>query len=125
VDEDEDEDDDLEEDEADEGFMERWRQGRLQELTSGPRTSKMHHMSNRRTMYGGLSAVDGEGYLDAVDNSSADTVVVVYIYDEYVSAILHGRLRKDVLMDDGSLMSVSCSKTAYALSRASIRRLAL
>ncbi|KAK3113530.1 hypothetical protein LTR53_009108, partial [Teratosphaeriaceae sp. CCFEE 6253] len=26
--------------------------------------------------------VDGEGYLDAVDKSPADTVVVVYIYDD-------------------------------------------
>jgi hypothetical protein len=82
----EDEDDDLEEDEADEGFMEKWRKSRLQELTNGgQRTSTLHQNSQRRAMYGDMKAVDGEGYLDAVERSAPDTVVVVYIYDEYVS----------------------------------------
>lgn len=82
-----DEDDDEVEDEgpADRGFMARWRQSRIREMQSGPRDSKMHLNGRNRNAYGGMTTVDGEGYLDAVDNSGPDTVVVVYIYDEYVS----------------------------------------
>lgn len=75
--------DDLEEDGD---FMHKWRQGRLREMQTGTRDSKMHLGSGiNRRLYGGLATVDGEGYLDAVDNSGPATVVIVYIYDDYVS----------------------------------------
>ncbi|EME48010.1 hypothetical protein DOTSEDRAFT_69817 [Dothistroma septosporum NZE10] len=74
-----------EDDLEDEGeFMHKWRQGRLREMQNGTRNSKMHLGSGiNRRLYGGLATVDGEGYLDAVDNSGPTTIVVVYIYDDY------------------------------------------
>lgn len=77
---DEDEDDHLDDD-----FMNRWRSSRLREMQRGGRDSKMHSRRPSRRMWGSIVAVDGEGYLDAVDKSPADTVVVVYIYDDQVS----------------------------------------
>lgn len=77
----EEEEEDLEDDE----FMQAWRQSRLKEMQSGPRDSYMHRNGQQRRLFGGLTTVDGEGYLDAVDNSPADTVVIVYIFDDYVS----------------------------------------
>jgi hypothetical protein len=118
-----DEDDDLEEDEADEGFMEKWRKSRLQELTNGgQRTSTLHQNSQRRAMYGDMKAVDGEGYLDAVERSAPDTVVVVYIYDEYVS-LKRTAGYGNALTERYSRMLASCSRTVSALSHASTRRL--
>lgn len=76
------------EDDADDGFMNRWRQGRLQELQNGAYESSLAHSGRNRRAYGGLTTVDGEGYLDAVEKSPAGTVVVVYIYDDMVS--VHG-----------------------------------
>lgn len=72
-------------DEGDTDFMHKWRQSRLKELQNGGTGSKMHSRGRSRRLYGGMPTVDGEGYLDAVENSSADTVVVVYIYDDMVS----------------------------------------
>lgn len=81
----EDDFEDDEDDPTDQGFMARWRQNRIREMQSGPPDSKIHLNGRSRSTYGGMTMVDGEGYLDAVDNSGPDTVVVVYIYDEYVS----------------------------------------
>lgn len=77
----EEDDEDLEDDD----FMQTWRQGRLREMQNGPRESYMHKNGQQRRLFGGLTTVDGDGYLDAVDNSGPDTVVVVYIFDDYVS----------------------------------------
>lgn len=66
-------------------FMERWRRGRFQELQGGRRGSQMHNRERGRRVWGGMATVDGEGYLEAVDKSPSDTVVVVYIYDDCVS----------------------------------------
>jgi hypothetical protein len=91
----EDEEDDLDDEEgpADQGFMARWRQSRIREMQNGGKGSSMHlnGKNSNRNAFGGMATVDGEGYLDAVDNSGPDTVVVVYIYDEYVS-LLVGRI---------------------------------
>lgn len=81
-----DEDLDIEDD-----FMHKWRQSRLRDLQHGPRESRMHSSSRTRRLYGGLATVDGDGYLDAVDNSPSGTVVVVYIYDDYVRDSTHSR----------------------------------
>jgi len=71
-------------DDGDMDFMHKWRQGRLKELQNGGTGSKMHSRGRSRRLYGGLTTVDGEGYLEAVEKSGADTVVVVYIYDDIV-----------------------------------------
>ena len=75
--------DDLDDD-LDDDFMQRWRRGRLQELQNGRRDSQMHNRGRDRRVWGKLVAVDGEGYLEAIEKSPVDTVVVVYIYDSYV-----------------------------------------
>lgn len=74
----------MDDEEADEGFMSRWRQGRLKELQNGGYESGIHKSGRTRRSYGGLTTVDGEGYLDAVEKSPAQTVVIVYIYDDMV-----------------------------------------
>ncbi|KAK4554296.1 hypothetical protein LTR86_008504 [Recurvomyces mirabilis] len=72
------------EDEFDDDFMAQWRNSRLRELQHrGGNQPRMHNRTPSRRIYGTLAPVDGEGYLDAVDKSPADTVVIVYIYDEY------------------------------------------
>jgi hypothetical protein len=71
---------------ADGDFMHKWRQGRLQELQSGGYGSKMHSRGRSRRLYGNMPIVDGEGYLEAIEQSPSDTVVVVYIYDDIVCA---------------------------------------
>ncbi|EMC97794.1 hypothetical protein BAUCODRAFT_404221 [Baudoinia panamericana UAMH 10762] len=84
----EEEDGDDDDEDLDDDFMKQWRSSRLREMQShkGSRDSKMHlrQQSSRRT-WGGLATVDGDGYLDALDRSGPDTVVIVYIYDDEVS----------------------------------------
>jgi len=73
----------------DDGFMSRWRNSRLQELQNGGARaggSRMHARTRGARVWGTLTAVDGEGYLAAVEKSPAETVVVVYIYDDCVSS---------------------------------------
>lgn len=80
-------DGELDEDDEDDDFMREWRQNRLKQMQDGPREGKINGGGEkRRRLYGGLVTVDGSGYLDAVDNSPEDIVVVVYIYDDYVSS---------------------------------------
>ena len=78
-------DEEEEDDELDDDFMTQWRRSRLQELQKGGHGSKMHSRQRSTRLWGSLTKVDGEGYLDALDKSPADTVVVVYIYDDSVS----------------------------------------
>ncbi|KAL8815927.1 MAG: hypothetical protein Q9191_008403 [Dirinaria sp. TL-2023a] len=66
----------------DDEFMREWRQKRIDELArmkSGV-TTKRRSPSKRK--YGALTAVDAVGYLDAIEKVSADTIVVVLIYDD-------------------------------------------
>ncbi|KAK3697851.1 hypothetical protein LTR37_017242 [Vermiconidia calcicola] len=87
-----DEDDDFEEDD---NFMRRWRKSRLREMQKGRPESNMHNRERAKRLWGGMATVDGNGYLDAVDRSPSDTVVVVYIYDDYshVSASIEDCIR--------------------------------
>lgn len=83
-------DEEIEDDEDggdDDDFMRQWRRNRLRELQNGSQQPKVPGRGGSKPQWGGLAVVDGEGYLDAVDKSPADTVVVVYIYDDYVSCI--------------------------------------
>ncbi|GAB7357206.1 hypothetical protein MBLNU459_g8191t1 [Dothideomycetes sp. NU459] len=76
-------DDDDDEDADDEGgFMAQWRQERLRQLNGAKGAQQAGAERSRAGAYGGLIAVDGEGYLEAVDGSPRDTVVVVFIYDD-------------------------------------------
>jgi hypothetical protein len=58
-------------------FMRRWRQSRLEELQQ--RSQRRHSPSKR--VWGTVDQVDAEGYLNAIERVSSDTVVVVCIYD--------------------------------------------
>ena len=68
---------------GDEEFMQKWRQSRMQELSEGKRRIS----PNKRT-YGRVDVVDANGYLDAVEKVTSDTVVVVCIYDLEVRSLL-------------------------------------
>ncbi|KAK2766998.1 hypothetical protein FQN54_006315 [Arachnomyces sp. PD_36] len=63
-------------DDDDEEFMRKWRQSRMQELQEGKR-----RVSPNKRVYGRVDVVDANGYLDAVERVTADTVVLVCIYD--------------------------------------------
>ncbi|KAF2863256.1 thioredoxin-like protein [Piedraia hortae CBS 480.64] len=73
----------------DDDFMRKWRIGRLQELRSGRKAE----IEPRQ--WGGMPTVDGERYLEAVDQSPSGTVVVVFIFDDrsQVSTVIEGCLR--------------------------------
>ena len=79
------ESDEEEEWEEDDAFMRKWRRSRLKELQHGSRDSKLHSREKSKRLWGGLTMVDGNGYLDALDKSARDGVVVVFIYDDFVS----------------------------------------
>ncbi|CAD0081944.1 unnamed protein product [Aureobasidium vineae] len=69
--------------ESEDEFMAEWRQKRLNQLSAnGRQASNSIGQPRSRATYGGLVSVDGEGYLDAVDRSPSNTVVVVFIYDD-------------------------------------------
>ncbi|KAF2806531.1 thioredoxin-like protein [Mytilinidion resinicola] len=70
------------EDDAEEGFMQRWRQARLRELQGAGRRIRSRTSSPGKRVYGSLVNVDGDGFLDAIEKSASDTVVVVFIYDD-------------------------------------------
>nr|POF13652.1 phosducin-like protein [Quercus suber] len=87
LDEDEGEDgvDDDADGDDDEEFMRRWRDRRLEQLVHGRGLGgamQERPPPRERRLWGALRTVDGEGYLDAVEQSPAGTVVVVYIYDD-------------------------------------------
>lgn len=78
---------DLEDWEADGAFMKKWRKSRLKELQNGARDSKLHSREKSKRLWGTVATVDGNGYLDALEKSPRDGVVVVFIYDDYVSTL--------------------------------------
>ena len=73
----------FDEDEND-GFMERWRQSRLKELSAGASQKPKRRQSPSKRKWGFFKEVDANGYLDAVEKTASDTVVVVCIYDPEV-----------------------------------------
>ncbi|OAP63096.1 hypothetical protein AYL99_02323 [Fonsecaea erecta] len=78
----------LSDDEADSEFMKAWRANRLQELSSQSQSaynSHRRHSPSQRT-WGRFVEVDANGYLDAIEKVSNETVVVVMIYDPSSSA---------------------------------------
>ncbi len=75
---------DVSADDDEDDFMRRWRANRLEELTNGGQDLRTRRQSPSKRKYGTLVAVDPSGYLDAVEKVSADTTVVVLIYDDQV-----------------------------------------
>lgn len=71
------------ESEEEEDFVRTWRKNRMQELRTGQATTRRQSPSKRK--YGHVEAVDANGYLDAVEKVSSETVVVVTIFNEEVS----------------------------------------
>ncbi|KAF2190039.1 phosducin [Zopfia rhizophila CBS 207.26] len=70
------------EEESEEGFMRRWRESRLRELQNAGQRIRSRTTSPSKRIYGNLVTVDGDGFLDAIERVSRDTVVVVFIYDD-------------------------------------------
>jgi Phosducin len=70
-------------DEDEDDFMERWRQNRLKELTAGA-SHKQRRMSPTKRKWGFFKEVDANEYLDVVEKTPSDSVVVVCIYDPEV-----------------------------------------
>jgi Phosducin len=68
----------------DDEFMEQWRQSRLRELTAGGSQTQQRRQSPSKRKWGFFKEVDANGYLDAVEKTASDTVVVVCIYDPEV-----------------------------------------
>ena len=69
-------------DEDDERFLESWRQKRLLELNNRSVSGVLGRGGKK--VYGDLRRVDAEGFLNAVEGSPADTVVIVLIHDHQV-----------------------------------------
>ena len=70
-------------DEAD--FMRTWRANRMTEMQSTTsRDHRTRRLSPSQRRYGHVVTVDPLGYLDAVDRVTAETIVVVLIYDSQV-----------------------------------------
>ena len=67
-------------------FMKEWRAARLRELQNVGQRIRSRTNSPSRRIYGNFPLVDAEGYLDALDKSSPETTVVVYIYNHHVSS---------------------------------------
>ncbi|KAF2627441.1 thioredoxin-like protein [Macroventuria anomochaeta] len=72
----------LSDEENDSGFMKQWRESRLRELQNAGQRIRSRTNSPSRKIYGSMPAVDGEGYLDAIEKTSSDTTVVVFIYND-------------------------------------------
>lgn len=73
----------LDEDEDDE-FMVRWRQSRLREISDAGSHKQERRQSPSKRKWGFFKDVDANGYLDVVEKTASDTVVVVCIYDPEV-----------------------------------------
>ena len=80
---------DVSADDEEDDFMKRWRANRLEELANGSQDIRTRRQSPSRRKFGALVAVDPSGYLDAVEKVSAETTVVVLIYDDQVCLSLH------------------------------------
>ena len=90
-----------EEDEDDERFLESWRQKRLLELNQKSVSGMLGRGGKK--VYGHLQRVDAEGFLNAVEGSPADTVVIVLIHDHSVCIPSLGILSRHAILTPPSL----------------------
>lgn len=65
-------------------LMEKWRQNRLRELAQGSAQKQKQQINPRRRMWGFFQEVDALEYIDVVDKTPPETIVVVCIYDPEV-----------------------------------------
>ena len=79
---------DIDIDDDEDKFMQQWRESRMRELQN----QSINHIPTSITTGGkkmlGVQDVDAEGYLNIIENSPFDTIVVVCIYDPDVSSII-------------------------------------
>lgn len=75
-------------DDEEDGFMKQWREARLRELQNAGQRIRSRTTSPSRRIYGNMPAVDGEGFLEAIEKVARDTVVVVFIYDDTVRTLV-------------------------------------
>jgi hypothetical protein len=112
-------DEDRETDEEDE-FLDSWRQSRLRELSRVQGRVTQASSRNARTRvparYGSMQTVDAVGYLDAVEQTPSDHVVLVFIYDGEAS--LHYLIKKLVLMKLQSEVSEITEQCVWDLAKA-------
>lgn len=79
-----------EEGDEDDEFMQQWRLARLQELrgksviASNRAAERFGIGRSAKLAYEGLTAVDGEGFLEVVDGSPRSVVVIVFVWDDLV-----------------------------------------
>lgn len=86
----------------DEEFMLQWRLARLQELrsksviASNSAVERLGMSRHAKLVYEGLTAVDGEGYLEVVDGSPRSVTVIVFVWDDRseVSTLIENCLRQ-------------------------------
>ena len=115
-------------DDDEDDFMRAWRVNRLAELASMSSSLRTRRHSPSPRKYGTLLAVDPAGYLDAVEKVSADTTVVVLIYDDEVCVFLPLPLRseiKQLMVSFRSRPSAASLKTPCKTWPASTSRRAL
>jgi hypothetical protein len=86
------------EEDGEDSFMKEWRAARLRELQNVGQRIRSRTNSPSRRVYGNFPLVDAEGYLDAVDKSSPETTVVVYIYDDKVCSLLFSQLSQSNIL---------------------------
>ncbi|KAH7384078.1 thioredoxin-like protein [Phaeosphaeria sp. MPI-PUGE-AT-0046c] len=67
---------------GEDSFMKEWRAARLRELQNVGQRIRSRTNSPSRRIYGNFPLVDAEGYLDALDKSSPDTTVVVFVFSD-------------------------------------------
>lgn len=83
-------------------FMQQWRLSRLQELrgksviASNGAAEKFGMGRGAKLVYEGVTAVDGEGFLEVVDGSPRQVTIVVFVWDDRseVSSLVEDCLRQ-------------------------------
>jgi hypothetical protein len=97
--------DELEYAEGDDAFLASWREARLRELTTGNGRTAGAAGRDRSPLppgagprFGAVLSVDAMGFLDAVESSARETVVVVFIYDDLVRSSLSS-MRRGLMRD--------------------------
>jgi len=99
--------DDGSEGSEEDSFMQTWRMNRKAELEAKPSEVRTRRKSPSKRRFGKLARVDASGYLDAIERVTADTVVVVLVYDKRVSHTPNPLSFKTVMLTTSSQLSVS------------------
>ncbi|RVX71189.1 hypothetical protein B0A52_04763 [Exophiala mesophila] len=100
----------LSDEDADSEFMKTWRANRLQELSnqSAAQYSSQRRQSPSQRTWGVLAEVDANGYLDAIEKVSDESVVVVMIYDP-------GSTSSNQVQDELTMLAYKHNKTRFVM----------